>query len=165
MNQTKSNSTRTSHSQKTMNQWYQLCTKQGYPHISLMGNYTLTALGRIWEPLASELIQQAKNKNLYWDLTGIQQMDTAGSAMLWRVWKAQRPEHLQLRPEHEKMFERLENLPNLQPEGKQRDLLWPITTLGGLALLLWQHTLGLICLLYTSPSPRDRTRSRMPSSA
>ena len=24
---------------------------------------------------------------------------------------------------------------------------------------------GLSCLLYTSPSPRDRTRSRMPSSA
>ena len=24
---------------------------------------------------------------------------------------------------------------------------------------------GTICLLYTSPSPRDRTRSRMPSSA
>ena len=31
-----------------------------------------------------------------------------------------------------------------------------------------QHTVGLQfmdCLLYTSPSPRDRTRSRMPSSA
>ena len=27
------------------------------------------------------------------------------------------------------------------------------------------HTLQDICLLYTSPSPRDRTRSRMPSSA
>ena len=27
------------------------------------------------------------------------------------------------------------------------------------------HTHGHICLLYTSPSPRDRTRSRMPSSA
>ena len=26
-------------------------------------------------------------------------------------------------------------------------------------------TLACICLLYTSPSPRDRTRSRMPSSA
>ena len=24
---------------------------------------------------------------------------------------------------------------------------------------------GSVCLLYTSPSPRDRTRSRMPSSA
>ena len=27
------------------------------------------------------------------------------------------------------------------------------------------QTLYVICLLYTSPSPRDRTRSRMPSSA
>ena len=27
------------------------------------------------------------------------------------------------------------------------------------------HVLGISCLLYTSPSPRDRTRSRMPSSA
>ena len=29
----------------------------------------------------------------------------------------------------------------------------------------WQIILENICLLYTSPSPRDRTRSRMPSSA
>ena len=28
-----------------------------------------------------------------------------------------------------------------------------------------QYKQGLVCLLYTSPSPRDRTRSRMPSSA
>ena len=28
-----------------------------------------------------------------------------------------------------------------------------------------QPQLGMTCLLYTSPSPRDRTRSRMPSSA
>ena len=27
------------------------------------------------------------------------------------------------------------------------------------------YTHGHVCLLYTSPSPRDRTRSRMPSSA
>ena len=27
------------------------------------------------------------------------------------------------------------------------------------------NSVGVICLLYTSPSPRDRTRSRMPSSA
>ena len=27
------------------------------------------------------------------------------------------------------------------------------------------HWLDIRCLLYTSPSPRDRTRSRMPSSA
>ena len=31
--------------------------------------------------------------------------------------------------------------------------------------LLNRFTESVICLLYTSPSPRDRTRSRMPSSA
>ena len=29
----------------------------------------------------------------------------------------------------------------------------------------WGKDQGIDCLLYTSPSPRDRTRSRMPSSA
>ena len=29
----------------------------------------------------------------------------------------------------------------------------------------WEYYTGKACLLYTSPSPRDRTRSRMPSSA
>jgi len=29
----------------------------------------------------------------------------------------------------------------------------------------WGYTWDSLCLLYTSPSPRDRTRSRMPSSA
>ena len=33
------------------------------------------------------------------------------------------------------------------------------------AIRPWLHRGMLICLLYTSPSPRDRTRSRMPSSA
>ena len=40
---------------------------------------------------------------------------------------------------------------------------------GGVTLNDFQPLLdlikGTVCLLYTSPSPRDRTRSRMPSSA
>ena len=35
----------------------------------------------------------------------------------------------------------------------------------GLDLQGGAHMLLEVCLLYTSPSPRDRTRSRMPSSA
>ena len=34
-----------------------------------------------------------------------------------------------------------------------------------LSLLRWIFAILILCLLYTSPSPRDRTRSRMPSSA
>ena len=32
-------------------------------------------------------------------------------------------------------------------------------------LAMVMQSINLSCLLYTSPSPRDRTRSRMPSSA
>ena len=37
--------------------------------------------------------------------------------------------------------------------------------LGNAAVDLGLHDTYYVCLLYTSPSPRDRTRSRMPSSA
>ena len=42
----------------------------------------------------------------------------------------------------------------------KHELMW--AQLGG---LYEGRTVGSVCLLYTSPSPRDRTRSRMPSSA
>ena len=35
----------------------------------------------------------------------------------------------------------------------------------GLEVYMLTQEEDIICLLYTSPSPRDRTRSRMPSSA
>ena len=35
----------------------------------------------------------------------------------------------------------------------------------GVAAKIVYDAIDKICLLYTSPSPRDRTRSRMPSSA
>ena len=39
------------------------------------------------------------------------------------------------------------------------------TLMGGAEYIGWENYEKAICLLYTSPSPRDRTRSRMPSSA
>ena len=41
----------------------------------------------------------------------------------------------------------------------------PVIVGGELYTNMLDHTAGTTCLLYTSPSPRDRTRSRMPSSA
>lgn len=130
-----------------MNQGYQFRADDNPPRIILTGSYTLPALKHRLEALTGELAMHAQNENLCWDLTGIQQMDTVGSALLWRAWQARRPKHLQLRPEQESMFERLEKLPNLQPEARRRDLLWPIVTLGEFVLLIWQHAAGLITLI------------------
>ena len=44
---------------------------------------------------------------------------------------------------------------------------WTITSTGGSDFQLAEYAGGWLrhCLLYTSPSPRDRQKSRMPSSA
>ena len=47
--------------------------------------------------------------------------------------------------------------------GRNRDA-WPIEP-GETKVLADIEGPGVICLLYTSPSPRDRNRSRMPSYA
>ena len=56
----------------------------------------------------------------------------------------------------------------------QRVRLWPAAVVAGLSVPRWAGSRGQArftavvldtCLLYTSPTPRDRTRSRMPSSA
>lgn len=132
---------------QTLTQWYQLSSEQGTQRIALAGNYTLAALEHVVKTLADELARQAANPDLHWDLTGIQQLDAAGMMMLWHAWNAQRPKQLQLRTEHERMFERLEQSPIPQPATQHTDVLWPITSLGRLVLLLWQHTVGLITLI------------------
>jgi len=66
-----------------------------------------------------------------------------------REWKMP----AQLSPEQANRYKRHLLLPEVGVEGQQQ-------LLGAKVLML-----GAGCLLYTSPSPRDRTRPRMPSSA
>ena len=48
---------------------------------------------------------------------------------------------------------------------EQYNLVSALHTLLGTKDIIYNNILPTFCLLYTSPSPRDRTRSRMPSSA
>ena len=61
-----------------------------------------------------------------------------------------------------------EYLNDLLQDGEQADLLVALRQIadarGGVRILAKEAELNA-CLLYTSPSPRDRTRCRMPSSA
>ena len=44
-------------------------------------------------------------------------------------------------------------------------VVMPKVALSSILIILGLHIGNYICLLYTSPSPRDRQKSRMPSSA
>ena len=57
-------------------------------------------------------------------------------------------------------------LNNMVEAATPRDVCIPQILAGSnYDLVLMSDYLSRVCLLYTSPSPRDRTRSRMPSSA
>lgn len=127
--------------------WFQLNTDTVPPRIILTGNYTFAALEHKLEALAGELAGYAQTGGFTWDLTGIAQMDAIGAALLWRAWGARRPERLQLRSEQQSMFERIEKNLVLQPEIRRHDMLWPLVAAGRLALLFWQHAVGLVALI------------------
>ena len=61
-------------------------------------------------------------------------------------------------------FRSNEDLREGMSRGLYVDEVW-VRSPGHSAILIPQSEWVKICLLYTSPSPRDRTRSRMPSSA
>jgi phospholipid/cholesterol/gamma-HCH transport system permease protein len=111
-----------------------------------MGAYTLTTLEQYLPTLTAEFSAYAQKKELYWDLTEIEQIDSTGIVLLWQAWNTKRPEHLILRPEQENIFKRLNKLP-APPKPAHHDLWWPLTTLGSGALLLWTHLTGTIILI------------------
>jgi len=119
--------------------------EDGAPCLLLTGNYTLAALEQRLQALSDELAGYAADPGLHWDLTGIEQIDDAGAVLLWRAWGARRPKHLLLRPEQERLFSRLGKTPPL-PVLPPRDLLWPVTKLGGAVFLLWEHLTGIVIL-------------------
>ena len=49
--------------------------------------------------------------------------------------------------------------------GIQEQIIFPEINIDSITRILGMNITFVTCLLYTSPSPRDRTRSRMPSSA
>lgn len=117
------------------------------PHLVLTGNLTLAALERQFKQLSVELSTHAQNPDIHWDLSGVRQIDNAGIAMLWNAWRAQRPNYLTLRPEHEKMLKRLERLPADIAEPKKNNLLWPLHNIGRFTLLLWENFIAIIAMV------------------
>ncbi|TFH11923.1 MAG: ABC transporter permease [Nitrosomonadales bacterium] len=123
----------------------QTTNENGVQRLVLSGKCTLSALEQQMQSLSTKLAPFAVDPNLHWDLTGIEQMDDVGALLLWRAWGARHPQHLELRPEQERLFNRIGNI-TTAPESVPRDLLDSIRTIGKAAFLIWEHLIGLIML-------------------
>lgn len=128
--------------------WYQLTAERGTHSLKLTGNYTLAALNNEIKKLGTRLEYFANQPNVQWDLTGIEMLDHVGLTMIWRAWGKQRPAHLLLRMDQEKLFDYLAQSSQILSKAKwQPDLLWPIVFLGKRFFLFWNHLTGIITLL------------------
>lgn len=117
----------------------------GAPKLILSGHFTLNEIEKRLQSLSAELTPFASNSSLHWDLTGIEKMDNAGAAILWKIWGKNRPQHVELRSEQEKLFIRIENTITV-PEPSPRDFLDLIRILGKTSFLTWEHLVGITML-------------------
>ena len=80
---------------------------EGMPRVELTGSWTLPLLAQgmseIRKPLAA-----ATGKSLAWDLRALTSLDLGGALLLWQTWGETRPPKLQMQPNHEPLFESLE---------------------------------------------------------
>ena len=123
-----------------------IASKTGAPQLILSGKFTLSALEKRLESLSAELSPFISDSNLYWDLTGIEQMDDTGALLLWKAWGKRRPKHIELNPEQEKLFRRIGNNTIAVPESLPHNFLDPIRTLGKMAFMTWEHLVGIIMM-------------------
>ena len=151
--------------------------------IDLTGEFGLKNLNAFTEEIKREISRQ-KTQSMTFDLSGICYLDSAAALALVQIEKESVSRNIPCRlinlsDEAKGIFsviheDALTHLPiHAEKSGEgvisqmgqasiylARDFVNFVTFIGELLVAL-----AYTCLLYTSPSPRDRTRSRMPSSA
>ncbi|MGR9012611.1 MAG: MlaE family ABC transporter permease [Gammaproteobacteria bacterium] len=76
----------------------QLCVK-------LSGSWNLRNL-IVTPELGRKISSYAAKKNMQWDMSSIVVLDSASALILWKAWGKKLPNALQLRPEHQRLFDR-----------------------------------------------------------
>lgn len=112
--------------------------------------------------LPRELKAYGAKEDLQWDLRAIGVLDSAGACMLWRAWGERLPRLIEMHPEQERVFLRLQSR-STPPASKARRP-WPLFENSARALRgFFGQLLGAIALLgqllldlgYLARHPRD----------
>ncbi|HYW03803.1 MAG TPA: ABC transporter permease [Gammaproteobacteria bacterium] len=125
---------------------FELETRDEGATVVLSGSWTLQDLGPRLRSLRKALVALGKRQGLQWDLRAVERLDSAAAVVLWQIWRGQRPQSLSLRPEHDRMLQRVAS----QPARAARPRRHPLTALADvLAMLgseLHEHVRGALIL-------------------
>lgn len=86
-------------------------------------------------------------KDMLWDLSAIEMLDSAAALMLWQAWGGRLPAELLIKPEHQRLFERwqAQELPELKHSRSSSSLIF--TYADRLLANFWTQFLQLVTLL------------------
>jgi len=114
--------------------------------VRLSGSWNLRSLLTAPE-LRRKVGSYAANKSILWDMNSVEVLDSAGALILWQAWKKTLPAALQMRPEHQRLFERwqAQETPEVEPVRSGSGLIIKV----GYQLLadFWLQLLALVTLL------------------
>ena len=136
--------------------------ENGQPCIRLAGNWNLHGLA-ITPDLQQKISVNAVNKTLLWDMRSIDVLDSAAALIIWQAWGGQMPALIQIKPEHQRLFDRwqAQTVPVAEPKTPLFSLLF--NSLQNFIWGFWGQLLDLVALMgqlvldlgYLLSHPRD----------
>ena len=85
----------------------EVIVREGGQVVRLSGRWTLATTSQRAAGLAEELSRVADPASS-WDCLQLEAIDSAGAILLWRAWGRSVPLHLSIKPEHWRVFERID---------------------------------------------------------
>lgn len=122
---------------------------RGGVEMRLGGSWTLQALSGLGKGNLAVLEGRLKSSPAIWNCLEVERFDSAGALLLWQVWGRQYPRQLQIRPEHRRVFARLEAADREPPaEGAPpRSPLEILIVLGSMTLQVRHHVQAFLVLV------------------
>lgn len=120
----------------------------GAKRVVLTGAWSLRAVQNNFSDLREQLSPFFGNPFTHWDLSLIEQLDTAAAVMLWLGWGKHVDQRMLMRPEHFSVFDTLAALPPLHSSAAGRNsMLEPLRVLWEKYLVFLDHLTGFLNLL------------------
>ncbi len=121
--------------------------RDGERVVRLAGRWTLATTSEDAARLTAELSRAAEPAGS-WDCLEVEALDSAGAILLWRAWGRALPELLLIRPEHRRIFERIDTADQVP-----RAVVAPVSPLQGAIVIgsavinIGRHVVDFVALI------------------
>jgi phospholipid/cholesterol/gamma-HCH transport system permease protein len=114
----------------------EMTVRDGGQHVRVAGRWTLATTSLRVADLSAEL-GRAAAAEARWDCMNLEAIDSAGAMLLWRAWGRSMPVQLEIKPEHWRVFERIQTA-----DHEPRPAVVPVSPLQGV-IVVGSSTIGV----------------------